>query len=209
MKGVGWGGEGKGVETAWSRLSAPLLVLPLPPPPPPAPRSAPLRLHVPDSGSAADPAAAAGGPAPGTWRSPRAGPRVGWGGRRRVPLFPAPLRGQAAHPGREVPHRAVGSCAGTRLGPGSGAGLAGLAGLPRRARRVPKGQIAGPPVFFLPGRESLRGMSPGSRRVRQESSQLSQFSTLLSPRFALCSNFLFIFAGMGREFAGGILTLVS
>lgn len=155
MKGVGWGGEGKGVETAWSRLSAPLLVLPLllPPPPPPAPRSAPLRLHVPDSGSVADPAAASGGPASGTRPSPRAGPRAGWGGRRRVPLFPAPLRGQAAHPGREVPHRAVGSCAGTRLGPGAGTGSAGPAGLPAPLR--PEGTDRRPPLFFLPGQASL------------------------------------------------------
>lgn len=69
----------EGVETAWGRLSAPLLVLPLLPPPP-APCSAPLRLHVPDSGSAADPAAAAGGPASGTQMSPRAGQQDGWGG---------------------------------------------------------------------------------------------------------------------------------
>jgi hypothetical protein len=71
---VGRGGEGKGwplpgADSALLLVPLPLLLPLLPPPPPPAPRSAPLRLHVPDSGSAADPAAASGGLASGKRRS--------------------------------------------------------------------------------------------------------------------------------------------
>lgn len=124
----------------------------------------PLRLHVPDTGSAADPPAAAGGPASGTRRARRAGPRAGRGGRRRVPLFPAPLRGQAAHPGREVPHRAA------EAAQARGSGRA--QGQSRRGQRGSRAFPAGPEgadrrlsLFFFGDRTTRGGVS---RRQKDE-----------------------------------------
>lgn len=73
----------------------------------------------------------------------------------------------AAGPGREVPHRAAGSCADTRLRPGSGAGLPGRARLPRLLAS-PEEAVRRPPLLLLRGRESSREVSLGSRTVRQD-----------------------------------------
>lgn len=74
------------------------------------------------------------------------GLRAGWGVRRRVPLFPAPLRGRAEHPGREVPHRA----AEKQHGLEARAGLPGQApwptALPRLLRRT---SVTGSPWLRL------------------------------------------------------------
>lgn len=142
------------------------------------------------------------------------GLRAGWGVRRRVPLFPAPLRGRAEHPGREVPHRA----AEKQHGHEARAGLPGQApwptALPRLLRRT---SVTGSPWLRLWVKASSRDVP---KQQKDEARELLGFVVFCAFRslivyfdriflFVCFLFFLSFLSGRGREFVLGILTLVS
>lgn len=132
------------------------------------------------------------------------GLRAGWGVRRRVPLFPAPLRGRAEHPGREVPHRAAEKLHGHEARAGLPSQAPWPAALPRLLWRA---SVTGSPWLRLWVKASSRDVP---KQQKNEAEELLGFVVFCASRPLVwyfdpifCLFVLFFPSGRGREFVLG------